>query len=152
MCRRFTLREACNQLGLIDDLSDDDDNGEDAEFIPVEDDEVYAEFIPVRMTKRLLRMTGRLLLMMKEISKHLKREMIMTQMMMKPLVTKLQIRITVMEKVVLLTAYRVKVAFRTQPMRFLIEDDVEISLHNDPELLLPLKLKSKVLSICSQKK
>ena len=90
--------------------------------------------------------------MMKEISKHLKREMIMTQMMMKPLVTKLQIRITVMEKVVLLTAYRVKVAFRTQPKRFLIEDDVEISLHNDPELLLPLKLKSKVLSICSQKK
>ena len=37
MCWRFTLREACNQLGLINDLSDDDDNGEDAEFIPVED-------------------------------------------------------------------------------------------------------------------
>ena len=143
MCRRFTLREACNQLGLIDDLSDDDDNGEDAEFIPVEDGEDDEE---VAEDDR------RLLLMMKEISKHLKREMIMTQMMMKPLVTKLQIRITVMEKVVLLTAYRVKVAFCTQPKRFLIEDDVEISLHNDPELLLPLKLKSKVLSICSQKK
>ena len=45
MCRRFTLREACNQLGLIDDLSDDDDNGEDAEFIPVEDGEDDEEVV-----------------------------------------------------------------------------------------------------------
>ena len=45
MCRRFTLREAGNQLGLIDDLSDDDDNGEDAEFIPVEDGEDDEEVV-----------------------------------------------------------------------------------------------------------
>ena len=38
MSRRFTLREACNQLGLVDDLSVDDDKTNDsAEFIPVED-------------------------------------------------------------------------------------------------------------------
>ena len=45
MCTRFTLREACNQLGLIDDLIDDDDNGEDAEFIPVEDGEDDEEVV-----------------------------------------------------------------------------------------------------------
>ena len=40
MSRRFTLREACSQLGFVDELSIDDydDNNEDAEdFIPVED-------------------------------------------------------------------------------------------------------------------
>ena len=38
MRRRFALRKACNQLGMVDDLSfDDDKTDEDAEFIPVED-------------------------------------------------------------------------------------------------------------------
>ena len=42
MSRRLTLREACSQLGFVDELSIDDydDNNEDAEeFIPVEDGE-----------------------------------------------------------------------------------------------------------------
>ena len=42
MSRQLTLREACSQLGLVDELSIDDydDNNEDAEkFIPVEDGE-----------------------------------------------------------------------------------------------------------------
>ena len=42
MSRRLTLREACSQLGLVDELSIDDydDNNEDAEeFIPIEDGE-----------------------------------------------------------------------------------------------------------------
>ena len=40
MSRRFILREACNQLGLVDDLSVDyDKTDEDAEFILVEDDD-----------------------------------------------------------------------------------------------------------------
>ena len=42
MSRRFTLREACSQLGFVDKLSINDyaDNNEDAEeFIPVEDGE-----------------------------------------------------------------------------------------------------------------
>ena len=40
MSRRLTLREACSQLGFVDELSIDDydDNNDDAEeFIPVED-------------------------------------------------------------------------------------------------------------------
>ena len=60
MSRRLTLREACSQLGLVDELSIDDydDNNEDAEkFIPEEDG----------------RITGKLLLMVKEMSKYLKR-------------------------------------------------------------------------------
>ena len=42
MSRQFTLREACNQLGFVDELRVNDyaDNNEDAEeFIPVEDSE-----------------------------------------------------------------------------------------------------------------
>ena len=42
MSRQLTLREACSQLGFVDELSIDDydDNNEDTEeFIPVEDGE-----------------------------------------------------------------------------------------------------------------
>ena len=54
--------------------------------------------------------------------------------MMKPEVVKLQTLIKVMEKVILLTAYLAEAAFYTQLKRFLIEDNVDTSLRNDPEL------------------
>ena len=46
MSRRLTLREACSQLGFVDELSIDDyyENNEDAEeFIPVEDGDIDEE-------------------------------------------------------------------------------------------------------------
>ena len=47
----------------------------------------------------------------------------------------------------LLTAYRVEAAFRTQPKRFRIEDDVKTPLHKRPELLSSQKLNEKALNI-----
>ena len=48
MSRRLTLREACSQLGFVDELSIDDydDNNENAEeFIPVEDGDIDEEIV-----------------------------------------------------------------------------------------------------------
>ena len=72
----------------------------------------------------------------------------MTQtMMMEPQVMKMQMLIKVMNRTVFLTAYRAEAAFRTQPKRFRIEDDVETPLHKRPELLPPHKLNAKALNI-----
>ena len=77
--------------------------------------------------------------------------MLVTQMTVKPQVIKLHILTKVIQKVILLTVHRNELAFCTQAKRFLIEDDVKIFLHNDLELLLPPKLKAKVLNKCPQK-
>ena len=70
-------------------------------------------------------------------------EMIMIQM-------KIIVRMMMTEpqviKIILLIVYRAEGAFLIQSKRFLLEDDAETSLHNDPELLLTHKLKSKVLA------
>ena len=143
MCRRFTLREACNQLGLIDDLSDDDDDGEDAEFIPVEDGEDDEEVVEddgevavddegdiEAFEERDDNDTDDDEASSDEAanSDHSDGE----------------------GRAFDCIPNKSGISHTTQEIPNLY--DVEISLHNDPELLLPLKLKSKVLSICSQKK
>ena len=65
---------------------------------------------------------------------------------------KIQTPIKVMKRTVFLTAYRAEAAFRTQPKRLRIKDDVKTPLHKRPELLPPHKLNAKALNIWSQKK
>ena len=72
----------------------------------------------------------------------------MTQtMMMEPQVMKMQMLIKVMKRTVFLTAYRAEAAFRTQPKRFRIKDDVETPLHKRSKLLPSHKLNAKALNI-----
>ena len=135
MSRRLTLHEACSQLGFVDELSIDDydDNNEDAEeFIPVEDGE-NDEKIAIDDEGDVE--------IFEEIDDNDK------TMMMEPQMMRMQMLMKVMKRTIFLTAYRAEAAFRTQPKRFRIEDDVKTPLHKRPELLPLHKLNAKALNI-----
>ena len=135
MSRRLTLREACSQLGFVDELSiyDYNDNNEDAEeFIPVEDGENNEEIA--------IDDEG-------DVEVFEKVDVMIETMMMELQVMKMQMLIKVMKRTVFLTAYRAEAAFRTQPKRFRIEDDVKTPLHKRLELLPSHKLNAKALNI-----
>ena len=135
MSRRLTLCEACSQLGFVDELSIDnyDDNNEDAEqFIPVEDGE---------NDKKIAVDHEGDVEVFEEIDDN------DTDYDEGASSDENAMLIKVMKRTVFLTAYRAEAAFRTQPKRFRIEDDVETPLHKRPELLPPPKLNAKDLNI-----
>ena len=135
MSRQLTLREACSQLGFVDELSIDDydDNNEDTEeFIPSEDGENEEEIAvddegDVEVFKKIGDNDT-------DYDDGVSSD-------------EMQMLIKVMKRTVFLTAYRAEAAFRTQTKRFQIEDDVETSLHKRLELLPPQKLNAKALNI-----
>ena len=133
MSRQLTLREACSQLGFVDELSIDDydDNNEDAEeFIPAEDGENDEE-IAVDDEGDVE--------VFEEIDDN------DTDYNDGASSDENKMLIKVMKRTVFFTAYRA--AFCTQPKRFRIEDDVGTPLHKRTELLPPHKLNAKVLNI-----
>ena len=81
MSRQFPSREVCDQLGLLDDLSIDDDKTDEV-FIPEEDSNDDKEVA-----------------VDKEILKCLKKEIITIQMMIEPQVMKMQILDRLIKKV-----------------------------------------------------
>ena len=123
----------------VDNKNNDKNDNDAEEFIPVEDDkndEEVAATIDHKGDNEAF-----------EERKNIDKK----KMMVEPQVIKLQILSKVIRSVILLTVYRADLALGTQPTKFLIEDDVKISLLTDLELLLPNKLKVKVLNTFSQK-
>ena len=135
MSRQLTLREACSQLGFVDELSIDDydnNNENTEEFIRSEDGENEEEIAvgdegDVEVFKKIGdNDTG----YDDGVSSDENANADQSD-----------------EEDRLLTAYRAEAAFCTQTKRFQIEDDVETSLHKRLELLPPHKLNAKALNI-----
>ena len=105
MSRRHSLRETCNKLGLLDKLSinDDIDNID-------QDSNEYIEVENVKDDREKL-----LLQLMLEISKLLKREMIILPIKMMVIVRIIMTEPQVIKNIILLTAYRAEAAFLIHP-------------------------------------